>query len=39
VRWKWTVGDLVLWDERPTHHFAVADYYPKRREVIRVNVR
>ena len=39
VRWKWTVGDVVLWDERPTHHFAVADYYPKRREVVRVNVR
>jgi len=39
VRWKWTVGDVVLWDERPTHHFAVADYYPNRREVVRVNVR
>lgn len=39
VRWQWTVGDVVLWDERPTHHFAVADYYPQRREVIRVNVR
>jgi len=39
VRWNWTVGDVVLWDERPTLHFAVADYYPQRREVIRVNVR
>lgn len=39
VRWNWTLGDVVLWDERPTLHYAVADYYPQRREVIRVNVR
>lgn len=39
LRWNWTVGDVVLWDERPTLHYAVADYYPQRREVIRVNVR
>ena len=34
-----TEGDLILWDERPTLHFAVADYWPQRREVARVNVR
>lgn len=39
LRWSWTEGDLVLWDERPTLHFAVADYWPQRREVVRVNVR
>lgn len=39
LRWSWTVGDVVLWDERPTLHFAVADYWPQRREVVRVNVR
>lgn len=39
LRWTWTVGDVVLWDERPTLHFAVADYWPQRREVARVNVR
>ena len=38
MRWTWTVGDLVMWDERPTLHFAVADYWPQRREIIRVNV-
>ena len=38
VRWNWTVGDVVLWDERCTQHFAVADFYPQRREVARVNV-
>ena len=39
LRWRWTEGDLVLWDERPTLHFAVADYWPQRRGVVRVNVR
>lgn len=39
LRWVWTEGDLILWDERPTMHFAVADYWPQRREVARVNVR
>jgi taurine dioxygenase len=39
MRWQWTEGDVVLWDERCTQHFAVADYYPERREVARVNVR
>ena len=39
MRHRWTVGDLVLWDERPTIHFAVADYWPERREIVRVNVR
>ncbi|MCB0994843.1 MAG: TauD/TfdA family dioxygenase [Acidimicrobiales bacterium] len=39
MRWTWSVGDVVIWDERCTHHFAVADYYPNRREVARVNVR
>ncbi len=38
VRWMWSPGDVVLWDERPTQHFAVADHYPQRREVARVNV-
>lgn len=39
LRHSWTVGDLVMWDERPTLHFAVADYWPARREIVRVNVR
>ncbi len=39
LRHSWTVGDVVLWDERPTQHFAVADYVPERREMGRVAVR
>jgi len=38
VRWNWTEGDVVLWDERCTQHFAVADFFPQRRETARVNV-
>jgi len=38
VRWNWTAGDVVLWDERCTQHFAVADFFPQRRETGRVNV-
>jgi taurine dioxygenase len=38
VRHSWTVGDVVIWDERCTQHFAVADYMPARREMGRVAV-
>ena len=26
VRWRWTEGDLVIWDNLATQHYAVADY-------------
>ncbi len=38
VRHRWTAGDVCLWDERVTQHFAVADHYPQRREMGRVPV-
>jgi taurine dioxygenase len=38
VRYAWTPGDFVIWDERVTQHFAVADYLPERREMARVAV-
>lgn len=38
LRWNWSLGDVVLWDERCTMHYAVADHYPQRRETGRVNV-
>lgn len=37
-RYQWSVGDVVWWDERCTQHFGVADFYPQRREVGRVNI-
>jgi len=30
VRWKWTIGDVVVWDNRNTAHYAVADYKEQR---------
>jgi taurine dioxygenase len=37
-RHSWTPGELAIWDERCTQHFAVADYIPERREMARVVV-
>ena len=34
-RWKWTTGDLAIWDERSTVHQAVNDHFPARRSVHR----
>lgn len=39
LRYRWAVGDVAIWDERCTQHFAVADYLPARREMARVVVR
>ncbi len=36
VRWKWREGDVVVWDNRSTQHYAVADYGRQRRKVQRV---
>ncbi len=38
LRHSWTVGELCLWDERSTQHFATADHFPARREMARVAV-
>ncbi|MED1467570.1 TauD/TfdA family dioxygenase [Bacillus salipaludis] len=38
VRWKWTEGDVVIWDNLATQHYAVADYGDSHRVVRRVTV-
>ena len=38
VRWKWSNGDLAMWDNRVTMHYALADYLPQYRCMNRVTV-
>jgi taurine dioxygenase len=38
VRWHWQQGDVAVWDNRATQHYAVADFDTQRREVRRVTV-
>jgi len=38
VRWRWRAGDLVMWDNRCTMHYAVADYLPAYRCMNRITV-
>ena len=35
VRWSWSVGDLVIWDEATTNHKALTDHAPLRRVMRR----
>ncbi|MNC39095.1 putative dioxygenase [compost metagenome] len=37
VRWQWTEGDVVIWDNLATQHYAIADY-DEHRVVRRVTV-
>jgi len=39
VRWRWQVGDVVVWDNRATQHFAINDYGERLRIMNRVSVR
>jgi taurine dioxygenase len=38
VRWHWQVGDLAIWDNRATQHYAIADYGAAHRRGERVTV-
>jgi alpha-ketoglutarate-dependent taurine dioxygenase len=38
VRWTWQEGDVAMWDNRATQHYAVADFDNHRREVRRVTI-
>jgi taurine dioxygenase len=30
VRWHWTLGDVVVWDNRATQHYGIGDFTEKR---------
>jgi alkyl sulfatase len=36
VRWTWQVGDVAIWDNRSTMHYAIYDYGDDRRRMQRV---
>jgi taurine dioxygenase len=39
MRHRWRPRDLVMWDNRCTMHYAVADYFPHHRKMHRVTLR
>lgn len=39
MRWRWSNGDVVMWDNRVTMHYAVADYLPHYRCMNRITLR
>ncbi|MRS17039.1 taurine dioxygenase [Enterobacteriaceae bacterium RIT691] len=38
VRWRWQEGDVAIWDNRVTQHYANADYLPQRRIMHRATI-
>jgi alpha-ketoglutarate-dependent sulfate ester dioxygenase len=36
VRWQWREGDVAIWDNRATQHYAIYDYGDRHRSVQRV---
>ncbi len=38
VRWRWSQGDVAIWDNRATQHYAINDYGDAHRVVRRVTV-
>ena len=38
VRWSWREGDVAIWDNRATQHYAVADYGDRARRLHRITV-
>jgi len=38
VRWRWSAGDVAIWDNRATQHYAIDDYGDQPRIVRRVTI-
>jgi taurine dioxygenase len=38
VRWHWNVGDVAIWDNRATQHYAINDYGDQHRVVRRITI-
>ncbi|WP_432218249.1 TauD/TfdA dioxygenase family protein [Pseudomonas kribbensis] len=39
VRWRWKAGDVAIWDNRSTQHYAIDDYGSQDRVVRRVTLK
>jgi alpha-ketoglutarate-dependent sulfate ester dioxygenase len=38
LRWRWTPGDIAIWDNQSVIHNLVLDYGPQERLIYRVTV-
>jgi taurine dioxygenase len=38
IRWNWQPGDLAIWDNRATQHYAVSDYDDQYRKLSRITL-
>lgn len=38
IRWNWQLGDVAVWDNRATQHYAVADYDDQYRRLNRITL-
>jgi alpha-ketoglutarate-dependent sulfate ester dioxygenase len=38
VRWRWQPGDVAIWDNQATQHYAIADYGDALRHMARVTI-
>ena len=38
VRFKWAAGSIAFWDNRAVQHYAVSDYFPRRRVMERAAI-
>jgi taurine dioxygenase len=37
-RWRWSAGDLAIWDNQFVQHYAIADYGPSARRIHRIEL-
>ncbi|MGO9550031.1 TauD/TfdA dioxygenase family protein [Mycobacterium sp.] len=38
IRWNWELGDVAMWDNRATQHYAVSDYGTQSRTMHRITL-
>jgi alpha-ketoglutarate-dependent sulfate ester dioxygenase len=38
IRWNWELGDVAMWDNRATQHYAVSDFGSQRRRMHRITL-